>query len=87
MRSAMYYALKSEGLVNTDAPSLKELIPSEFMFKLFCNNPYKCARATNSKHGALIVKKLSNPHKHKSCPVCGDSRVIVMPHRVYHDEA
>lgn len=75
----LYYELRSEGLTNTHAHSFRELVPTEYHFRLYCNNPYKCAKGNVSKRGALIIKNLSNPHKHKCCPTCGDTRILVMP--------
>lgn len=82
MRSSYYHALRSEGLVNTDAPSLKEMIRFDTMFRLHCNNQFKCARGSHSKHGAIVIKNLLNPHKHTRCPVCGDSRIVVVPQKI-----
>lgn len=82
MKSQYYHILRSQGLVNTAAPSLRELIPSEHLFKLHCNNQFKCARGSYGKHGAVVIKNLTNPHKHKSCPKCGDPRIVIIPQRV-----
>lgn len=75
---SMYAFLASEGLTNTHSESLAALVTGDKRFHMYCNNEARCARNSTHKNGAW-VSTVTHPRKHKHCPNCQDTRIVLMP--------